>query len=321
MAYRRLGVCTGDSVVWLGKLWDDILLRGESGSDSLSSRGGGCFVPDAAVQYGDDWYARWLQSGEMRALDPDSLLDMDGDGTQENISWRVTEGNRKVVVSVTDQAGQQISAEIGDGIADCDFRPFAVSLDGRTVQLVLQSSQGVTDYLSFYRYEEEKLEPAGGEIVCREHKYTVTGRTEDGELKFSTEGDSGYRLGTAMISREYVYEDGQLKERKPEFYDILNADLFYVYPKRELVLYASPDGVGNVIFAAGSRLRRVRCSELTVAPPAGEEEKSSWGWVLLENADTGEQGWLQMDDATQCILRDGTVVGDEELFDGIRGAD
>lgn len=318
LAYRRLGVRDGEKVVWLGALYDDILRQGEAGSRSVSSAGGSCFVPYAAVQYGEDWYERWIQSGEMRVLEPDCLLDLDGDGVEESISWRVTEENRTVKVSIMNQAGQQVSMELGDEMGDCDFRPFAASLDGSTVQLILWSRRGVANGLSFYRYEAGRLKTVGEELVCREAAYTVIDRTADGGLTFSVQADGGFRLGAVVADREYGYENGQLKERKPDFYDIRNTELSCLTAKRELELLVSPDGSESVVFPAGTRLRRLRCSELSDAPATGEG--SSWGWLLLESVDTGEQGWLQLAADGKCMFPDGTAAEGDEIFDGIQDA-
>ena len=63
---------------------------------------------------------------------------------------------------------------------------------------------------------------------------------------------------------------------------------------------------------------RLRCSELSDAPATGEE--SSWGWLLLESVDTGEQGWLQLAADGKCMFPDGTAAEGDEIFDGIQDA-
>ena len=45
LAYRRVGVRAGDDVVWLGAMFDDLLVKDESRMNSKSSVGRGCFVP------------------------------------------------------------------------------------------------------------------------------------------------------------------------------------------------------------------------------------------------------------------------------------
>lgn len=254
----------------------------------------------------------------MQVFAPDCMLDMNGDGIQERISYRVEEGNQKGILTVTNQAGEQIFAEVS-GAGDLDFRPFGVSLDGNTVQIVFQNMAGIKEGLSFYRQEEDAIVVAG-EIVCKNYEYTVTGRTDSGNLTLSAvDIDAGMRLGNVAVSKNYVYENGKLKEIVPEFYDILDGDDYFIYSKTELLLSDSPDGNETIVFPEKSKLRRVQCSELTDYPPEGEEAKT-WGFVMLENVDTGERGWIQMASVLKCVLQDGTVADCEEIFDGIRMA-
>ena len=89
LAYRWVGVRAGDDVVWLGAMFDDLLVKDESRMNSKSSVGRGCFVPDAVAAYGEEWFGKWRQSGELLMLAPDALLDLDGDGINERISLRV----------------------------------------------------------------------------------------------------------------------------------------------------------------------------------------------------------------------------------------
>ncbi len=318
LAYRRLGVWINDKVVWLGKLYDDLLIEGESRSASIRSTGRGCFVPDPEVQYGKSWYENWLSSGQMLALAPDYILDLDGDGIQERISYRMEEGNQKGILTVINQDGKQTLTEISS-VGELDFRPFAVSLDGTTVQLVFQDMAGTREELSFYRKDENELVFVG-EIVCKNYEYTVTGKTDLGNLKLSAvDIDAGMRLGNVAVSKDYLYEDGKLKEIVPEFYTILDRENYFIYPKTKLVLFDSLNGNKTIVFPERSKLRRVQCSELTDFPPEGEERKT-WGFVMLENVDTGEQGWIQMASVMECILQDGTVIECEKIFDEIKMA-
>ncbi len=318
LAYRRLGVRINDKIVWLGKLYDDLLIGGESRSASIRSTGRGCFVPDPEVQYGKKWYENWLSSGQMLALAPDCILDLDGDGIQERISYRMEEGNQKGILTVINQDGKQTLTEISS-VGELDFRPFAVSLDGTTVQLVFQDMAGTREELSFYRKDENELVFVG-EIVCKNYEYTVTGKTDLGNLKLSAvDIDAGMRLGNVAVSKDYLYEDGKLKEIMPEFYTILDRENYFIYPKTKLVLFDSLNGNKTIVFPERSKLRRVQCSELTDFPPEGEERKT-WGFVMLENVDTGERGWIQMASVMECILQDSTVIECEKVFDGIRMA-
>ncbi len=204
-------------------------------------------------------------------------------------------------------------------MGELDFRPFAVSLDGTTVQLVFQDMAGTREELSFYRKDENELVFVG-EIVCKNYEYTVTGKTDLGNLKLSAvDIDAGMRLGNVAVSKDYLYEDGKLKEIMPEFYTILDRENYFIYPKTKLVLFDSLNGNKTIVFPERSKLRRVQCSELTDFPPEGEERKT-WGFVMLENVDTGERGWIQMASVMECILQDSTVIECEKVFDGIRMA-
>lgn len=318
LAYRRVGVRAGDDVVWLGAMFDDLLVKDESRMNSKSSVGRGCFVPDAVAAYGEEWFGKWRQSGELLMLAPDALLDLDGDGINERISLRVEAGNKTGTLSVTTSTGECISTVVGDDGVQCDFRPFAVSLDGSTVQLVVEQSNGILDVLAFYCYEGEELKSIGT-VVCHDYKYAVTGRAEDGGLKFSAKDLSGgIRLGDFAVMKDYVYEDQQIKEVVPEFYDILDGGDYFIYPKMDITVSKNMDGAGGIIFRKGSRVRRIQCSELELFPP--EEKAENWGWVLLENMDTGEFGWYQVASALECFLPDGKIVDCGEVFDGIKMA-
>ena len=96
LRYQRFGVESAAGIVWLGKYCDGILFP--------EPELGYCIQREDEVAGGPYHYA-W----QLRPLEPDALLDLDGDGTAEKLSWRFVSSNARqgdtfrIVINGTEQ--------------------------------------------------------------------------------------------------------------------------------------------------------------------------------------------------------------------------
>lgn len=296
LSYRRVGVRVNGEILWLGKIWKAV---------SDADNAGQSFLPDRNAQYGENASAvfdAWRASGEFLPAEPDMSVDLDGDGIDETVSYRKkTEGVGKNAVflcingremSLNDDASDAVLWQV-----DSSLR--LVSLDGRTVQLVLKTWENTDDKYMFYRYEDGQLFFAGWMPAA---EYCVIGHNESGGVQLSARFTDGILLQQYSTARVFEYESGRLKEIEQDFYEFYRGRT--ITAKKELELYREPEGEETVIVPAGSLLYAAGSSDLKE-------------WVLLENAQTGELGWMRMASETECVLPGGESAESGELFDGL----
>lgn len=323
LEYRRIGVQTGEDIVWLGKFCTDAVWpAGWCKGMNDSWNGDYAFFPELKYGYyaGSDSIfgilgGETLYSWQLRRLEPDDLIDLDGDGTAEKVIFRKqqnqdSEYQLDAVVDLDGGRTKLAEFSIFHPSADCLF---AASLDGRTFQLMLlDMGVGRDSLLNIYQFEGGELHPAGS---FPNAKYTA--EPTEGENIYSC--ISGvYQLQNDIVARYYEFTDGVLQEVEQEYYEFLEtwrdapdapADRNVFTVKEDIELYYEKDGEKTFLMPAGSH-----------AVTLGGDLKE---WILFENRDTREQGWLRVVRCDEygntfgCILTDGREVNCSELFDGL----
>lgn len=295
LSYRRVGLDMDGEILWLGSLWDAV---------SCAKREEHYFIPDKHVQYGGNAAAvhdAWLASGELTSAEPDFRMDLDGDGTPETVSFR-KKTDMAGLTSVSLQInGEEISFENAETDAvfwRIDSVLYLMSMDGKTVQLALKTWENTDLKYVFYSYHNGKPDYVGW---MPDYELTVTGRNADGGVVLTAKFDE-LLLQLCGVPRTYSYVSGKLEEIKPDFYEFIS--LNELTAKEEFELYVQPGEENTFPVAEGSTVRLVGSSDLKE-------------WVLLENVQTGDQGWMRMQSETECLLPDGRSLNSEDLFEGI----
>ena len=99
----------------------------------------------------------------------------------------------------------------------------------------------------------------------------------------------------------YELSNGLFVKRKDDYYDYMQN---IVTANQKIPLYREKDSTETFIVL-------YKGDEVQVM---GGDMKN---WVLLKKVSTEEEGWLQVDEHSRCILPDDTVVSSSELFDGL----
>ncbi len=301
VSYRRVGINTNQEIVWIGYLFDDIAVQQHPGNNWRAMCS---FAPDKYIQYGNEQslFQQALLSGKLIRLESEQLLDLDGDGATEQISFR-GEPDKTVLTITNTTTGEQeaLSDECFSNKVWFDSALYAVSLDGTTVSLAVEWHNGIFESLYFYQYKNGKLKYLD---QLANTNYTVDNGTDDGRLIFTAEQYGDVLLGNYAVNKSYQFINEHFQEIVPEFYPFLKKTESFLTLKQDISLYKTQNKEETILFPAGCRVIRVGSPDLTE-------------WLLLENADTKEQGWLQMESGINCILPNGSVLDGEELFDGI----
>ncbi|MDE7297950.1 MAG: hypothetical protein K2N94_03855 [Lachnospiraceae bacterium] len=306
MGYRRVGIAVGNQMLCLGKFCN------------------GIFFPDEENGYYDEHWEFDLEGGpglqawQPRPLEPEALLDLDGDGVAERLSYRMTgdpvRGSRFIVTI------NGVENELDEYQTDTLFGNymFTASLDGKTTQLmVFHLGYGADKVLTVYSYINGVLRRAGqienADSYCMEKK--------DGRWLYSVFEEIS-ALQNDVVMLDYGLVDGILQEIPQEYYEFLmcrenedgEPERNVLTAKQDFELYTEKGGEKTFILPAGSRV-------VTLGGDLAD-------WILVENRDTKERGWLKVKGRRSdgpagsyytftCVRSDGTEVDVEEVFEGM----
>ncbi len=286
--FQRVGIKIEEDIVWLGK-YEDGELNLEFGYDAKYS------------QYMQEWWPR--------ILDNESFIDLDGDGTLEKVSYRVEQDNSsfydyKVLVD-----GKEYTLVSN---RDNFITPLlTASLDGKTNQLiVIDYGEGLTKDFLVFSYREGKLQEAG----CFQEAEFRAEELDGKQTYRSVRHCHMFQHDFVSVNQEFV--NGMLKQIPQDYYEFLplNNSHFELSQGRNVILlktdlewYQEKEGTTTYLLPAGSRI-------ITL----GTDFK---GWILVENQDTKEQGWLHvvMDEGYSAayILSYGEEVYCWDVFEGL----
>lgn len=297
--YRRVGIMAENEIIYLGKYCNNV------------------FFPDTQIGYYNDLEifgalgGPYLYDWQPRPIEPDTLLDLDGDGIDEKISYQVEGKNeRHFVVTVNG-----VETSLSEYQAANLFQKYlyTASLDGKTNQLmVLNFGDGRSSILSVYSYIDGKLQEAG---EFKNSGYWV--REENGR-QVCVLTENCHPLQHDIVEMKYELVHGILQQVHEEYYKFLEkwgedgqtAERRKLIVKQEMELYFEKGGEKTFNLPAGSHV-------VTLGGDLAD-------WILIENLDTKEQGWLNVewDDiggyfAYGCIRRDGTIIDYEEIFENL----
>ncbi|MDE7297951.1 MAG: hypothetical protein K2N94_03860 [Lachnospiraceae bacterium] len=302
--YRRVGVVAGNEIVYLGKFCNNV------------------FFPEEGKGYYSGWgYDHGVeephQAWQPRLLEPETLLDLDGDGVAEKLSYRVAgdENDRNFVVTING------TETVLDSCRKREFfgnYMFTASMDGKTNQLlVLTFEHERSELLTFYSYIDGRLCRAG---QFRDANYRMT--EKDGRWVYRV-FKSVAALQRDRVILEYSLVDGILQELPQEYYEF-----------REMQTDGSGKRDRNILtILQDFELYEEKGGEKTFVLPAGSHVVTLGGdlgdWILVENRDTGEQGWLKVKgrqdasdgeysySAFDCVGSNGTEIDCMDLFDNL----
>ena len=305
VGYRRVRAVVADEVIELGKFCNNI------------------FFPDAEKgYYGERKPVEMTVSGpylyewQARPLEPEFLIDLDGDGTNERVSYRLNEkyagaGNFIVMID-----GEE---NILPGSHNF-FKNymFTASLDGETRQLmVLDYEDGRSRTWKIYSYLDGKLCAAGEFPYADYHAEEKDGRWIYSALK------RVYPLQNDKVLMHYRLMDGILQLIPGEYYEFVEywpdedgePERNIITAREDFELFTQKNTTEKFTIPAGSRM-------VTLGGDLGD-------WILMENVDTNERGWLMVKgekeglsyNAMTCIRSDGTEINCKDLFDGLLGYD
>lgn len=202
IGYRRVGIAAGNQMIFLGKFCNDI------------------FFPDTEIGYYDEYWEFDLEGGpdlqpwQPRPLEPETLLDLDGDGVPEKISYRMTGermGSSRFIVSING-----VENVLDDFRTDVFFGNcmFTASLDGKTKQLmVFHLGDGASREITVYSYKNGCLQRAGQ--IENADSYRIS--EEDGIGVFAMFCRIS-PLQSDMTLMKYSLTDGMLREIPQEYY-------------------------------------------------------------------------------------------------------
>ncbi|MDE7247232.1 MAG: hypothetical protein K2N43_05040, partial [Lachnospiraceae bacterium] len=202
VGYRRVSVATGDEQIYVGKFCGNVFFPDEE-------KGYYC-------EHGRAWAVNgpYLQKWQARPLEPEALLDLDGDGVEEKLAYRLEEDHtcsKNFVITINGQETElQSSHELFGNYM------FTASLDGKANQLlVLDFEDGRSRVLKIYSYIDGKLCEAG------QFPYADYNMEEkDGRWIYSA-FKRVYPLQNDIVLMDYSMIDGVLQEIPRKYYEFL----------------------------------------------------------------------------------------------------
>ena len=229
----------------------------------------------------------------VRRLLSGSWIDLDGDGIKEQIIYQ-TRGIGEAYYwagEVTLIVGDaQIEHDGYNTYMDC----YIASMDGLHYYIVVGENGMSFDYVStFYQYENGSLSNVG---TMYTHPYILEMYPD----KVLSPEKCDY-FQSQNVKFRYELSNGLFVKREDDYYDYMQN---IVTANQKISLYREKDS-----------------TEAFIVLHKGDEVQVMGGdmknWVLLKKVSTGEEGWLQVDEHSRCILPDGTVVYSSDLFDGL----
>lgn len=231
-----------------------------------------------------------VYNGLVKELVVPCEYDLDGDGTVETINYQVTspEGNHFDL-----KIGEAEIAGSGDQMTG---RIYAMSIDGETVQLLLEDLGGTAGtYSHMYVYRQGDLAPAG--MLTGE----ISALRVDPERQQVTAVGSSQIFQSYNLEKDFTLEDGVLTEVPRAFYAMGNE----VTLRKSISLQGSSGNYSyTMTLEEGSRLIVL-----------GTDNRQ---WVCLQDTETGAEGWLEVPEGEfGQILVDGESVSAQDYFDGL----
>lgn len=216
---------------------------------------------------------------EVKQLLSGSWLDLNGDGIKEQIIYQIEEyavdgaqnGAGELSLIVKSQRGEsKVSLDGEDGYLfheNC----YVTSMDDRNYFLIVLDYGLSADYVcTFFCYQEDELTKVGKMAT-----YASGLKVYEDKILAPTET---CHLQCQPVDFEYVYQNGEFVHQPSEYYDYRGNT---VTALRDFPLFAGKeDAEPSIILKEGEQVKIL----------GGDLQE----WVLLENADTGEQGWLKV---------------------------
>lgn len=293
MCYQRVGIKEEEKMVWIGKFCWYTLFADETIGYRINNKRGFADGP-----YEKEW--------QLRPLEPDALLDLDGDGTAEKICSRfvIGEGSHSNTFQIWINGIEQHIKLVGE----LDTTLYTASLDGKTSQIIaLNHGVGRSNDLEIFQYKEGELQSAGCFLDGEYQKI----ESEKGNIYIS-KGEA-YPLQNEYFDLKQEFVDGALREVPQDFYTFKSRNI--ITTKQAIELYTKKNESETFLLPQGSSI-------VFLGSDLSE-------WILVENQDTKEKGWLRVEMknwdglimAFNCIFPDGSKIEKEKLFDGLMNYD
>lgn len=216
---------------------------------------------------------------EVKQLLSGSWLDLDGDGIKEQIIYQIEEyavdgaqsGAGELSLIVKSRRGErEVFLDGEDGYLfheNC----YVTSMDDRNYFLIVLDHGLSADYVcTFFSYQNDELAKVG-----QMDTYASGLKVYEDKILASTET---CHLQCQPVDFEYIYENGEFVHHPSEYYEYRGNT---VTALRDFPLYAGKeDAEPSIMLEEGGQVKIL----------GGDLQE----WVLLEKADTGEQGWLKV---------------------------
>lgn len=290
--YQRFGIAVDEVNLWLGQQTNNFLFLSREEGMGYDAR----YSP-----YLQKWWPR-----EIGEENHEILLDLDGNGSPERIVWHIEEKGQEKETRVTINGMDYplLCPEWGN------ITPvFTISLDGKTNQLVvIDYAYGVMENFIVFGYRDGKIYEVGK--FCNMEYWKKKAKEKNIYVSHAL----CYPLQHAQVWVEQEFVDGVLREIPQDYYEFVEDATTWkrtiFKAKKTISLYQEKGKEATVLLMEGSPVRMI-----------GTDLKE---WVLLENPDTSERGWLRVPmkerDGGSCILPDGTRVNGSEIFEGLADA-
>ncbi len=231
-----------------------------------------------------------------RALLSGSWVDLDGDGSREQIVYTCEEQEEEVW-AMDLRIFPETSGEASAGIRaeEINLRPrcYLISMDGTQWQIVLASDGPSSDYsCDFYGYER-------GDIVEQGRICSYPEGLEALPDRIAAPVEQSH-FQCQPLEMEYMLRDGKLCRIEKDSYEY--AGNTAVALVRIPLLTERAGAETGPVLEPGDRVV-VRAGDLSE-------------WVLLEKEATGESGWLNVEE-NECRLPDGTGGFSWDWFEGL----
>ncbi len=229
---------------------------------------------------------------EVKKLVSGSWIDLDGDGTKEQITYHI---------NYMDEDSYATNATLIIGNTQIDYDGYSThencyitSMDGIYNYIIIGEDGMSHDYKSaFYKYENGELNIVG-EMYAQPHSLEVYA-----DKIIAPEETQHFQC--QPVKFRYELKNGSFEKQEDEYYDYRQN---IVIANQDISLYGSKeDKIIDVIIFAGEEVQVM-----------GGDMKN---WVLLRKVATGEEGWMEVKDIETCILPDGSEFYSSQLFEGL----
>ena len=244
-------------------------------------------------------------SGHVKSLLSGSWLDLDGNGTKEQVIYQIDDmledSEWEEITQITFVIKQKTETETAvtaSLTAETGFwyhtNCYVASMDGIHHYLILADNGPSSDYqLLLYQYENETIHKVGEMYTYPDGLQIYPDRIT------AMEEISHFQCQPVMY--EYRLKNGNFVKQHGDYYEYRQN---IVTALRDIPLYTAKDS-GNIgiILVPGDKVQVM-----------GGDAKE---WVLLKEISTGEEGWLKVTDLTDCHFPDGSIDYSSNLFEGL----